>query len=285
MSKKKIIFLSVLFIVFGYFSVWLQNAFSSRGETVAEKLLLRSLAEIVVLFVVIVPMFKLLKISPENIGLKSRCGIRKGISISLPFAVIEIIPAILACNVVNMSDIRFSGFNVFFCVLLYVFFIGVVEELSARGIALHYFSKVFFNTKYPEINAIVFSSLLFTIMHINFSEFNIYMIFYNILYCCWVFIFSFFMSVMMVYSKNIWCVIIVHAFVDFFSYLRFICLPSVAYQYVNAARGLKNLLGLPPASRYDLQEMGIYLFFSLPELVISVHLIRKMKQNNCFGNH
>ena len=269
----------------GFFSVWLENALSSCGNTVVEKLLLRSLTRIVVLFVVIVPVLRLLKIFPENIGVKSRCGIRKGLAISLPFAVIEIIPAILACNVVELSAIRFSGFHVLFCVLLYVFFIGVVEELSVRGIALHYFSKEFSNTKYPEINAMVFSSLLFTAMHINFSELTVYVIVYNVVYCSWVFIFSLFMSVMMLYSKNIWCVIIVHAFVDFFSYLRYICLPSIAYPYVNAARGLKNLLGLPPANRYDLQEMGIYLLFSLPELVISVHLIRKMKKNNGFGNH
>ena len=191
-----------------------------------------------------------------------------------PVAIVESIPNILACNV-EVYSFKFAGVAMVGCVALYAFSIAVLEELSIRGIALHFFIEKYVNKNNAKLKASVITSLLFSVLHIQYSEFSVYMILYNILYCSWVFIFSMFASSIFFYSGNIWCAIIMHAIVDFFAYFRFICLPNGAYPYVNAARGMINLFGLEPLKQYELAGMIIYLLFAIPEVVLAVYLLKR----------
>jgi len=262
-DKRPILFSVIVFVVNAIVSVLavvlftslfgLDIANSMNSELDFDVLTALTLSK-VVLSAVLILILVALKMKSEIIPFRK--GIGRGLLLGWFFVLFGILQFVLRFDFINAGSVEPGKFLLLLPLTVYTLFIGVSEEFLCRGI----FCNVIFN-KYRNVHAaVLISSAIFGIMHLSnllggapLDE-TLLQIFYA-------FAFGVLFAAVYVRCKNIWAVVLLHAFFDFCSSAPEILTPVVASEI--------NLT--------DTNSLIIIAVVSVVAVCIGLFLIRKSK--------
>lgn len=164
------------------------------------------LAEIFYAFLILIVM---LLFKNSYVFTQKKMDFARSLSYGLPILFFSGI--ILFSNVTNLDGLVIGNF---INVLLLCTFVGIAEEFMCRGWIQNEFIERFGDNKKNIILSIVFSSLIFGLMHIT-NAFGGQDLFSTILQIVQATAFGVLLGSIYYKTKNIWAVVFIHAFFDF----------------------------------------------------------------------
>jgi hypothetical protein len=152
----------------------------------------------------------------KTAGLKKQ-GLFQTLKLGLPFIIVAVL--ILFTSLKNIGD--FLSAKVVFLFTINMLIVGIHEELLVRGFVLNSMLLKWKNKRNGLVFAVLGSSLIFGLMHlVNLSANNVESTLIQVLYAT--FIGVFFASIF-IKTKNLYGLIIIHAFIDWCFYFANTC--------------------------------------------------------------
>jgi len=209
MSKNaqllRIAFLLTLLMVFKSFGDVLLGSFLSTGDLYFDKHLIKTIINCSIGLIAL----KMITVRGHQyqIGISSRAGL------SFHWLVLPLTYAILI-NLAGMDPIPAYALNHFFILLAYCLSIGFVEEISMRGFVQNELIAFFGDEKPAILKSILISATLFAVLHLlNFDK----GLFGEIAQVGYALFIGLAFGATLYLTKRIYPLILVHAFIDFFS--------------------------------------------------------------------
>ncbi len=159
-------------------------------------------------------------------------------------------------NVLLMDLVpNYNSLNVFI-LTIYCLSIGISEELSVRSVLLPLLSNYFGNDRTAQIKAIVISALLFGLLHLIKFDKGIYGELSQVFFATFI---GLMFGALLIVTKRIYPLIIIHALIDFVAKLDSINLP------------VKEVVSIS----MDLENSLLSVLLTLPCLLYGIYIIKK----------
>lgn len=190
------------------------------------------------------------KLNLINLGGLSNVKPQKLNLLIFPIIFLTLLNGIFLDNIPN-----FSLTNLFL-LTIYCISIGFSEELSLRSVLLPLLSRFFNNSRKAKIKAILISSLIFGLLHLIKFDKRIYGEVSQLFFATFI---GVMFGALLVVTKRVYPLIIIHAIVDFVAKLDSIGLPIKSTVY----------------NPMDLESAIISSLLTLPCLIYGLFLIKK----------
>lgn len=176
----------------------------------------------------------------------------------------------------NMRYIRFPDISYLCACIFIAFTTGLFEEVLVRGYAYNNFKKHFGNSVAGVKKSIVWSSVLFGVMHIvNLSGYDLASILTTVSQIISAVIIGIFFALIYVKVKSMWAVIVIHALMDGATFLLYSLLSPGAFQMPEG--------GALSTGQIVIQTFIMPLIMVLPFLVAVIIKWRKLKTYAIFA--
>ena len=214
----------------------------------------------------------------NDIGFYSTKGISKSLLLRLPIISCWILYALAYASIWRVRILP-KCYQVAL-VMIFLFTIGFAEELAFRGVILPVLSKSWKHKKHGVIYAVLLSSFVYGSIHC-ISHFVSHFVSHDallmaIMHVTTTTIFGMLMAVVLLHTRNIWGVIILHALYDLLDVLQDFVFPQ-GY-YMSVTKEVNKLLGTSFEVR-GRTDWIILLVFHLPILVAAIIYLRKILGN------
>jgi len=207
LSMPRIAFLLCLLMILKSYGYILLGNFVTTGDAYFDKHLIKTIINCCIGLIAL----KMIATSGHQqlLGINDRHAFRfNWFVLPLSYAIV--------INLVGMDSIPIHQLNNLFILLAYCLSIGFVEEMTIRGFVQNELIAFFGSGKAAVLKSIVISALLFAVLHLlNFDK-GIYGEFAQLTYALFI---GLAFGATLYLTKRIYPLILVHAFIDFFSKL------------------------------------------------------------------
>lgn len=177
----------------------------------------------------------------------------------------------------NLSYTHTPDMTYLFACIFIAFTTGLFEEVLVRGYAYNNFKNYFGNSVVGVKKSIVWSSVLFGVMHIvNLSGYDLASILTTASQVISAIIIGMFFALVYVKVKSLWAVIIIHALMDGATFLLYSLLSPEAFQLTKE--------GVLSTGEIIIQTFVMPLIMVLPFLIAVIIKWRKLKTYALFNN-
>lgn len=280
---------TILFILFVMFvavvTSLIRNIFADLyGTTMEKQFIIIAASDILVSVLIVLPVMVKLDVI-ERIGLCRKRGIGRGLLLGSIDLIGSIIYTYITFLGVYKFQYQYAGLGMIFSVVLFGFATGVMEEFGIRGVLLPILIQKWGGTKNAVIKAVWTTSIVFGLLHgidlISYfikngslsSEYIIVKLF-HILYTV---MFGVFAGALVVYTKSIWGIIVIHALHDIISSVEFVIVKPLVAGQLSFANGMETLVGANSFLSSGYASIVFACIFEIPAFCVGIILLKKYK--------
>lgn len=255
------------------------------GSTLEKSFVIKAVSDILVSLLIVLPVIKKIG-AKERIGLCSKKGIGKGLLLgSIDLIVMTIFMYIILLEV-QKAQYQYAGLGMLFSIILWGFATGIMEEFGIRGILLPVLIQKWGDDRKATINSVFMTSLVFASLHsIDFisvfikngflsKEYIVAKIFHIIS----TFMFGVFAGALVVYTKNIWSIVIIHALHNIILSIDYIFVTTWVAQRLNIIKGIRLLTGTDSFLTSKYMDVIYPCIFSIPTFCVGLILLKRYKE-------
>lgn len=207
------------------------------------------------IILIIASLFAIQKLNFFKTGGLSKIKLQKPALLIFPFAYLTLL------NVVFLDAIPNCSISNIFILIIYCLSIGFAEELSLRSLLLPLMLKLYNGSKKQYLKAVFLSSLIFGLLHlINFNK-GLYGEFAQIFYATFI---GFAFGALLLITKRIYPLIIIHAIIDFVGKLDSINKPVKETVY----------------NPMDIESSILTVLLTVPCLIYGFIILKKFLKND-----